>query len=131
LGSDTSKTRGRVLIIDDEPAVATSLSRVLRGHDVSIATSGPVALEQLSEGFDLVLCDLMMPGQSGMDLYEEVRRRHPGLEERFVFITGGTISEKSQDFIASIPNRCLRKPFEPSLLRELLRERLRVRSTAF
>ena len=53
----------------------------------------------------------MMADVTGMDLYERVRERHPGLERRFVFMTGGAFTPRAQRFVAETPNRCLEKPF--------------------
>jgi CheY-like chemotaxis protein/biopolymer transport protein ExbD len=72
--------RARVLVIDDELPVASMLSRVLADqHDVHLATSAREALELLSrQDFDVILCDLLMPGMSGMDLHAELATRAPG-----------------------------------------------------
>ena len=69
----------RVLIVDDEPLVARAIRRNLGGHEVQIASSGREALALLDAGkrYDLVLCDLMMPDVSGMDVYTAIRERHP------------------------------------------------------
>jgi hypothetical protein len=85
--------RGRLLIVDDEVSVGRSLQALLEHeHDVALAESGNAALEAIAstgQTFDVIMCDLMMPGMSGMDLYEQIRRRHAGLEQRMVFMTGG------------------------------------------
>ncbi|MGC4089311.1 MAG: CPXCG motif-containing cysteine-rich protein [Polyangiaceae bacterium] len=72
----------RLLVVDDDVLVARTLARLLSEHRVEVVTSGRDALQRLAtEGsaFDLVLCDLMMPDITGMDVYEEVERKHPGL----------------------------------------------------
>jgi len=109
-----SRPRRRVLVIDDEPGLLQSIGRWLsETHDVVTAPSGQAALEILGGDarFDAVLADLMMPDVTGMDLYERVRDRHPGLEQRFVFMTGGAFTPRAQRFVAETPNRCLEKPF--------------------
>ena len=110
-----ARPRRRVLVIDDEPSLLASIGRALAGtHDVVTASSGHAALEIFGDdvGFDAVLTDLMMPGVAGMDVYERVREEHPGLERRFVFMTGGAFTPRAQRFVADVPNRCLEKPFE-------------------
>jgi PAS domain S-box-containing protein len=107
--------RARVLIIDDEPVVATMLSRTLaEAHDVTVCTSGADALERLcaDSTWDVVLCDLMMPDVSGMDLYSAVKERESGLERRIVFMTGGAFTRRAADFLASVVNERLEKPFD-------------------
>lgn len=105
--------RLRILIVDDEPLVRRVLSLVLhREHDVVVAESGEEALALLEPGdVDVVLCDLMMPGMSGMEVYEQVRRRRPGFERRIVFVTGGAFVPRLAEFLDSVDNLKLLKPF--------------------
>ncbi|CAN5860433.1 hypothetical protein BH11MYX2_BH11MYX2_32590 [soil metagenome] len=112
-GARTSP-RKRVLIIDDEPLLRDALTRVLCGdHDVTTAISGADALTKLDAGsFDAILCDVMMPGMNGLEVYRRVAADHPGLEKRMVFITGGTFSPELDDVLAATRNRLLTKPFQ-------------------
>jgi two-component system cell cycle sensor histidine kinase/response regulator CckA len=115
--------RGRVLVVDDEVAVGSTLRLVLqREHDVQLATSGEEALELLAAGsrFHAIVCDLMMPGMTGVDLYEAIRTAHPGLEERMVFMTGGALLAKTEDFLSRVKNPLLEKPFDVPLVRRTL-----------
>ena len=108
----------RILVIDDEPLVATCLCRGLRDYDALATTSGRLALELLrKEHFDLVLCDLMMPELSGMDVYGSLRLSDPQLAQRMIFITGGAGLSSAQAFLASVRNPRLEKPFEVAQLR--------------
>ncbi|MGE6762673.1 PAS domain S-box protein [Corallococcus interemptor] len=119
--------RGRVLVVDDEPAVGRVLQRLLRGHDVEVATSGRQALERMSRapGFDAVLCDVMMPDLAGRDVYEAVRREYPGLERRFVFVSGGAFTAGAREFLERIPNPLLEKPFDEARVRGAVEELVR------
>jgi CheY-like chemotaxis protein len=113
----------RLLVIDDDALVARTLVRLLGDHRVDVSTSGHDGLARLlAEGpsFDLVLCDLMMPDLTGMDLYEELRRRMPEVAERFVFISGGGVTERSRRFIEEHEARVLIKPLDGKELREVL-----------
>jgi two-component system, cell cycle sensor histidine kinase and response regulator CckA len=113
--------RGRILIIDDELELLRSLDALIGDtHDVVTASSGRQALELLrsDRGFDVILTDLMMAGGSGMEVYEAVRAAYPGLEQQFVFMTGGAFTTGSRELLASVSNRCLAKPFDAD---ELLR----------
>jgi two-component system, cell cycle sensor histidine kinase and response regulator CckA len=115
--------RRRVLVIDDEPGLLQAIGRWLAAtHDVVTAPSARAALDILGgdAGFDAVLADLMMPDVTGMDLYERVRENHPGLERRFVFMTGGTFTPRAQRFVAETPNCCLEKPFAHEQLLDAL-----------
>ncbi len=108
----------RILVVDDEPLVAKALTRVLRGNQITVAASGEAALAALaSASFDVVFCDLMMPGMSGMDLFERVR---PEQRPSFIFTTGGAFTPRAQQFLASVPNRRLDKPFDPKRVLRML-----------
>jgi PAS domain S-box-containing protein len=112
--------RRRVLVIDDEPTLATMIRRVLaRDCDVTIARDGREGLTALtgSETFDVILCDLMMPDLTGMDVHAEIARLRPGLEDRFIFMTGGAFTERAMEFLERIKNRRLEKPFETQVLK--------------
>jgi PAS domain S-box-containing protein len=116
--------RGRVLIVDDEPAVGRALRRILREHEVELATSGRQALEKLSTDnrFHAVLCDVMMPDLGGKDLYEAIQQAGSGLERRFVFVSGGAFTQGARDFLARVPNPTLEKPFDETAVRRVVRE---------
>jgi PAS domain S-box-containing protein len=115
--------RGRILLVDDEPSVAMALSRLLREHEVAVAHDGPSALGRLAEDprYDLIVCDVMMPGMTGVDVYEQARARWPELADRFVFTSGGTFTDRTTRFFER-QARTLEKPFDPERVRQLVRE---------
>ncbi|MFP2930265.1 ATP-binding protein, partial [Pyxidicoccus sp. 3LG] len=113
----------RVLVVDDEPQLASVLRRILGGrHDVVLVHSGREALELLEkdDAFDLVFCDLMMGDLTGMDVHAELARHNPELLQRFVFMTGGGFTERARSFLQTVPLPRIEKPFEPSTLRALV-----------
>lgn len=119
--------RGKVLVVDDEPAIAMNLKRLLeREHDVVVHTDGGRALEVVAAGerFDLILCDLMMPEMSGMRLWERLGRLDPAVADSVVFLTGGAFTADAQAFLRTTSNACLEKPFDTGKLRALVRERV-------
>ncbi|MCS6899054.1 MAG: response regulator [Myxococcales bacterium] len=116
--------RPRVLLVEDEPHVAEALRTLLSEEaDVEHVTSGRQAIEALlrDQRYQLILCDLMMPDMGGVDVHEAVRRARPGVEQRIVFLTGGVFSQRTRDFLRSMPNRTLDKPVDPALLLALIR----------
>lgn len=113
--------RGRVLVVDDEEAVARMLVEALgeEGHVVKMATDGRQALDLLArEPFDLVLADLKMPGLDGEQLYGEIRHRTPGPGPVVLLTSGDTVGADAEAVASRTGLELLRKPFDiDSLLR--------------
>ena len=123
----SAESRGRILVVDDEPRMGKALQRLLApDHEVMAVQSAREALGLVSAGasFDVILCDLMMPGMSGMALHAELGRAAPEVAARMVFMTGGAYTAEAQDFLEEVPNRRLEKPFRPETLEALLKEML-------
>jgi PAS domain S-box-containing protein len=120
--SPKPRRRSRILVVDDEPAVGRALARLMREHEVVIAVNGTQALAMLrtDPAPDLVLCDLMMPGMTGPELFAAVRREAPLLSSRFIFLTGGTFTDAATDFVDEHRDRLLAKPFTRSDVRAAL-----------
>jgi CheY-like chemotaxis protein len=113
-----------VLVVDDEPLVARSIARALqRERTVVLAGSAEDARGRIESGerFAAVVCDLMMPGMTGMDLFEWVEAHAPALAGRFVFVTGGAFTQRARAFLERTGAPCVDKPFEASRLREAVR----------
>jgi PAS domain S-box-containing protein len=105
--------RRSVLVVEDEPALARVIAITLEGHhDVHLASDGQAALVHLEKRrFDVVLCDLRMPGMGGEDLYAEVTRRDPAQAARFIFMTGVGFGTNVERFLAASGRPFLEKPF--------------------
>ncbi|MCK6592103.1 MAG: ATP-binding protein, partial [Polyangiaceae bacterium] len=120
--------RGRVLVVDDEAMIGAAIRRTLSSeHDVTPLTSAREALNRILAGerYDVVLCDLMMPVMSGMELYDELVQKAPEQAKRIIFLTGGAFTPKGQAFLDQVPNPRLDKPFDNQNLRSMVRERVR------
>jgi len=117
-----SATSRRVLVIDDEPQIGSALVRMLGNHRVTVEHRGRAALERLLGGevFDAILCDLMMPEMSGMELFTELATRAPAIAARVAFITGGAVTERGREFLARTQNPVFEKPLEQAQLRAFL-----------
>lgn len=107
---------GRILLVDDDVRVARTLADALESHQhrVVVAFSGSEALAHIDEdaSFDLVLCDLMMPPPSGIEVYQSIAERAPHLEERFFFMTGGAFTERALSFLQESGLPFIEKPFD-------------------
>ncbi|MFP2927360.1 response regulator, partial [Pyxidicoccus sp. 3LG] len=135
LGEGLELARGRVLVVDDDALVSGAIRRTLsRENDVDVVVSARQALAHLSEPelrYDVVLCDLMMPEMTGMELYDALVRNAPRVVERVVFITGGAFTPAARQFLERVENPRVEKPFDPESLRQLIRSEVaRVRRDA-
>ena len=111
--------RGRVLVVDDDPFVANAVAHALDQHDVVIASGGREALARCrTEPFDCIVCDLMMPETSGIDVVEALRQEGGGLDRRVLLLTGGAVTDAARASISSLSNVVLEKPIETRKLRD-------------
>lgn len=108
----------RILLVDDDLFVARATKRQLAPmHEVTLAGSGAEALQLLQrESFDVVLCDVMMPGMTGMEFHTKVGEYDPELAKRFVFITGGPFTPQARERFFQSSNPYIQKPFSNSEL---------------
>jgi PAS domain S-box-containing protein len=117
------KVIGRILVVDDEPAICQLLKDLLTrdGHSVETVGDAGVALERLKrERFSLILLDIRMKGMSGIDLYQQMGKIAESLQRRVIFITGDTLARDTRDFLdgAAAPHIC--KPFDIQQLRKMI-----------
>jgi signal transduction histidine kinase/CheY-like chemotaxis protein len=114
--------RRRILIVDDDRPVAAALALELADHDVVVAESGREALEILrhDKDFDVILCDLMMPEISGMDVHEALRLVDPSLLDRVVLMTGGAFTARARQFLTEVDTPLIEKPFHPGQLHAMV-----------
>ena len=105
----------RVLIVDDEDSIRETIEDVFvsQGLTVETASEGAAALEALErQSFDLVVTDIRMPGIDGAELYENILRRHEGLKNRVIILTGDVFSPRTRELIEKYGCHYLLKPFE-------------------
>jgi len=112
-----------VLIVDDEPDICDLIEEALTGHRVVSAHSVEAALEALDRHrFTVVVCDLMMPVKTGMDLFVEATTRVPELDGHFVFVTGGAYTQEARSFLDRTRAPVLQKPFRLQHMREVVED---------
>jgi CheY-like chemotaxis protein len=119
------KGRLSVLIVDDEELVLRSLAASLAHHDVVVEIDGREAIRRVVEGdFDIVICDLMMPKMTGMDIHAELLRQCPDAAHKMLFMTGGVFVKEAEDFLSSVSGRWVEKPINFGELEEKIWNRI-------
>ena len=99
-----------ILVVDDEPSIRQLVTRVLErnGHRV-IACQGAAEALTVTEPFDLLLVDLVLPEVDGRELTERIRERQPELP---VVLMSGYLSQR--EMMPGPPSAFLQKPMMPS-----------------
>jgi signal transduction histidine kinase/DNA-binding NarL/FixJ family response regulator len=114
----------KVLIIDDEQNIGEMISEMLanEGCETAVVTTGELALQKMKEhDYDVILCDIRMPGTDGREIYRQVTRHMPQLVRRFVFLTGD-ISDQTRDFLEETGNLHFMKPFTRQTLMQAIKQ---------
>jgi len=117
--------RGDILVVDDEPVIARVIEALLaREHHVTTEVRAEAALARIEGGqrFDAILCDLMMPQMSGIELYERLLEIAPEQAKVMLFVTGGAFTAKARAFLDQIQGSVLEKPFDGVTLTARVRE---------
>ena len=113
-GHSGANTKGRILVVEDEPTVAQLIVDVLReeGHEAEAAIDSQDGLTRISRTrFDLVICDLRMPRLDGPAFHDALVRSGSSVRERIIFITGDTLAPRTLAFLESNKLPYLAKPF--------------------
>jgi len=111
--ASTTTAIARLLIIDDEPSIRESLETLLtlEGFDVTLAVDGKQGLDVLSRSeFDLLLLDLALPGESGIDLLPRITSMHPQLP--VIMITAFGTVNNVVDAIRAGAENFVQKPWD-------------------
>lgn len=116
--------RLRVLVVDDQVRFATLLPRLLPRHSVIFEQTGEAALSRLAAGehFDVLLCDVMMPGMDGPTLHRRLVAEWPELARRTLFVTGGAFEGGARAYLQSAGQPVLQKPYERRALVRAIEE---------
>jgi two-component system NtrC family sensor kinase len=111
----------RVLVVEDEPTVARLIGDVLRdeGMNVDVLLDGRTALEHAGrQEYDLVICDMRMPGLDGQHFYKSLVRSANPLRKRFLFVTGDIVAAQTREFLEKNHLPQVAKPFRVEELTE-------------
>lgn len=110
---------GKVLIIDDEPTICQTLTRILQraGVEVTSAVSGEQGLRFLeTTDFDLVYLDIRMPGRGGLEVLQDIQARHP--ETPVVLFTAQPDIQSAVQALRRGAADYLLKPLKPEVILE-------------
>jgi DNA-binding NtrC family response regulator len=113
-----------ILLVEDEVSLGRAMLRWLRDYKVVHCTGIAEALMRIRAGerFDLILCDVMMPGGNAPDFYEALLKEAPALAERILFMTGGATTPETVAFVAAQSWRLITKPLDLADLRRRVAE---------
>ena len=113
----------KILVVDDEVSIIDFLQEALQDeqHQVESANDGTVALQKImSAVYDMVLCDIKMPGLDGESLYRRVQQENPEIVKRLVFMTGDLINPQTKQFLEQTRVTYLEKPFTIQMIRDAM-----------
>jgi CheY-like chemotaxis protein len=124
--SDGGSRPARVLFVHDQSTIGVTVARLLaRDHEIMVAVDAADAIARIGAGeaFDMILCDLDMPGMTGMDLHARLIRDAPAEASRMVFLAHAELTAEARSFLQHVRPRSIEKPFTVTALRSLI-ERL-------
>jgi signal transduction histidine kinase/FixJ family two-component response regulator len=101
-----------ILVVDDDAQIRRWFQRILPRHKVTTVPSVEAAEDAImTTQFDVILCDVMMPDRTGLDMHRMIEAKRPDLLRRVVFMSGGAFTPALATFLETVPNTCLKKPF--------------------
>jgi signal transduction histidine kinase/CheY-like chemotaxis protein len=126
-GLAAGQRAAKVLVVEDEPTVGGLIADVLRdeGMRVDVLRDGHAALARTEyETYDLVICDLKMPGMDGKKFFHSLGQRHSPLQEHMLFVTGDVVAPSTQEFLERHRLPYVAKPFRVEELSRAVHELL-------
>ncbi len=118
----------RILVVEDEPAIARVCLRVLvaEGFKVDVAGNGKIAQEMIAaKSYDLCFFDIRTPAMDGKELYHWLEEKHPRLVSRVIFTTGDVMGKDTESFLKQTGRPYLLKPFTTDELKATIKEALK------
>jgi len=118
----------KILVVEDKPSIADLCQRVLtaEGFEVNTAVNGEVAHTVLSKKkYHLCLIDIRTPLMNGMELYQHLEEKYPGLVNGVIFANGDILDSELKFSLNRSERLYILKPFTPDELKTVVRETLR------
>ena len=115
------KIKGKILVVDDEERICEAVEKALEriGYEVETSLDGPGAWEKFQKGsFEMVICDIKMPGMDGMALLDRIKEQDP--TALVLMITGYASIESAVESIKKGAHEYIAKPFTPDQIRFLV-----------
>jgi DNA-binding response OmpR family regulator len=112
----------RILIIDDEPDITEIITLFADqlGYSADTCHSGDDAIKKFGDtDYWAILCDLKMPGLSGLEIYEKAQELSQELGKRFILVTGALLDKTAEDTVREKNIMCFRKPFNFETIKKL------------
>jgi two-component system NtrC family sensor kinase len=117
-----------VLLVDDEEGLRRAAAKFLkrRGMHVVAVRDGTAALQVLQrQRFDVIVSDVRMPGMSGGEFLDQLRRDYPAMVSRLVFTTGDSFAADTSTLLRDSGVPALVKPYDFASLERMLHEVVR------
>jgi len=121
---DVALSGRKILVIDDEEGIRMTLKMILEKLGCQVSTAGDVGEGMLlldKDKYDLILCDIKMPGISGIEFYDIILQRYPEYTRKIVFLTGDVVSAETKKFLERTRRPTLKKPFSIQELKEFIK----------
>jgi CheY-like chemotaxis protein len=114
--------RLKVLIVEDEKVISEVCRRTLeKDYEITLTPNGQTAMELINaQAFDLALIDIRTPLMNGEELYNWITKHQPSLLPGIIFTTGDVISHNTENFLTSVNQPYLPKPFSPKELTTII-----------
>lgn len=123
MSASLQKLARKILILDDQAAVADMLSEMVKliGHETTTENDPQKALRLVEdEAYDVILSDYRMPEMNGREFYSAAVAMRPELAQRIVFLTGDLHCEETRQFLTATGAQSISKPFHLSRVRETI-----------
>jgi CheY-like chemotaxis protein len=123
----------KILILDDQLEVAQFLAEMLTlvGYEAVCESNPNRALQRIEdEQFDVVISDFKMPEMSGREFFEAATDIRPGIDSRFIFLTGDLSNMETEATIAALGVPALGKPFRLATVEQVVGDLIAKNSAA-
>ena|SRR5579871_3088460 len=120
----TTTHKKQILIIDDEEELLKAMTRLLEdAYNVMSTSNAQAALDIIKKhckAIDIIFLDINMPDFNLQEFYINLEKNFPSIKSKLIIMTGGIYLKPLQEFVDTLPNLCLMKPFSRSDLIKII-----------